>query len=325
MRGKGLAGRRSTRRAGKTGFTLIELLVVIAIIAVLAALLLPALEMARDSARQTLCMSNMRQVYVLSEMFKGDEEAVLPAWYWDHHPDGLQPSDVWGLGSRFNWTFDYFPHVLMDLGYLSEGHRASSPSWEQLEKMAGGVLGCPNGYAPEDSGHDRLSELANDWDKLTRFMPVVTNTAHNSTTCPDCGQYWAGASSTTQKCLTAYFINMDAGSWWWYPSSRQNRPNHGCYKLARWNIPGSSSGGRLSEIGYIFESNTGMVDSVHWKTMYSSSIGSWSLDGVKYGPTARHWRGTGSNFIYADGHPGKLESHYYDPESGNKSWPFYWN
>lgn len=65
---------------GRRAFTLIELLVVIAIIAILAAILFPVFAQAKESARQSTCLSNMRQIGVASMMYAGDSNDVYPAW-----------------------------------------------------------------------------------------------------------------------------------------------------------------------------------------------------------------------------------------------------
>jgi prepilin-type N-terminal cleavage/methylation domain-containing protein/prepilin-type processing-associated H-X9-DG protein len=59
------------------GFTLIELLVVIAIIAILAAILFPVFAQARDKARQTACLSNMKQMSTAMMMYAQDAEETL--------------------------------------------------------------------------------------------------------------------------------------------------------------------------------------------------------------------------------------------------------
>jgi len=61
-----------------SAFTLIELLVVIAIIAILAAILFPVLTQARESAKKTVEMSNMKQVGLATIMYQGDADDSLP-------------------------------------------------------------------------------------------------------------------------------------------------------------------------------------------------------------------------------------------------------
>ena len=73
------------RRQG--GFTLIELLVVIAIIAILAAILFPVFAAAREKARQTACLSNLRQVGLANQMYAQDYDETYTNTEWGGNID----------------------------------------------------------------------------------------------------------------------------------------------------------------------------------------------------------------------------------------------
>src|SRR5256712_9936832 len=73
----------------KRGFTLVELLVVIAIIAILAAILFPVFAHAREKARQTSCLSNLKQLGAAMLMYAQDyDERFCPVLA---RPDRKQP------------------------------------------------------------------------------------------------------------------------------------------------------------------------------------------------------------------------------------------
>jgi prepilin-type N-terminal cleavage/methylation domain-containing protein len=75
------------RRPARAGFTLIELLVVIAIIAILAAILFPVFARAREQARKSVCLSNMKQIGLALGMYMQDYDQVFP-------PGGLKSWEV---------------------------------------------------------------------------------------------------------------------------------------------------------------------------------------------------------------------------------------
>ena len=77
---------RNAFRYGEAGFTLIELLVVIGIICILAAILFPVFARAREKGRQTVCLSNMKQLAYAVYMYAGENDEFMPPYWvpvWD--------------------------------------------------------------------------------------------------------------------------------------------------------------------------------------------------------------------------------------------------
>ena len=102
-----------TRKA----FTLVELLVVIAIIGILVALLLPAIQMAREAARRSSCSNNLKQIGLGLTMYH-DTFGQLPAGWRARDPDGDADHD-WLGQPGWGWAAAILPYVEQDA--VSEG------------------------------------------------------------------------------------------------------------------------------------------------------------------------------------------------------------
>ncbi len=102
--------RQTPYRGGDRGFTLIELLTVISIIAVLAAILFPVFAQAREMARGTACISNIRSIGTAVAMYAQDyDETVIP---WRNCPVQI-PGGVTPIGEQVaaTWTTTIQPYV----------------------------------------------------------------------------------------------------------------------------------------------------------------------------------------------------------------------
>ncbi|WP_442485214.1 DUF1559 family PulG-like putative transporter [Aeoliella sp. SH292] len=102
----------------RSGFTLVELLVVIAIIGILVALLLPAVQAAREAARRTQCQNQVKQL-ALGCIMHHDTYKFFPSGGWGYYWTG-DPDAGAGKSQPGGWTFSILPFIeqqtLFDMG-----------------------------------------------------------------------------------------------------------------------------------------------------------------------------------------------------------------
>jgi prepilin-type N-terminal cleavage/methylation domain-containing protein/prepilin-type processing-associated H-X9-DG protein len=97
------------RSAGRPGFTLIELLVVIAIIGVLVALLLPAVQSAREAARRVQCVNNLKQIGLALHNYEGTHQTFPPGYVSNFDVQGNDTGPGWGWATMLLPPFEQTP------------------------------------------------------------------------------------------------------------------------------------------------------------------------------------------------------------------------
>ena len=143
--------RKNNRPYAFRAFTLVELLVVIAIIGILVALLLPAIQAARESARRSQCVNNLKQIG-LACLNHADTHKYFPSggWGFDWTADANRG---YGPDQPGSWIYNILDYVEEgNLRSLGKGLTTTSPAFQRasitLHQTPIAVFNCPSRRAP---------------------------------------------------------------------------------------------------------------------------------------------------------------------------------
>ena len=156
---------RRSKQVLSTGFTLVELLVVIAIIGILVALLLPAVQAARESARRTQCKNNLKQLALACLTYHDAKRTFPNGSDWDPGLRTLEYGSTRNL--RSNWLIQILPQLEQQTVYDVFDFSASlaDPVNELPRSTVISALVCPSDFGHETpfDGTGANEDLGANW------------------------------------------------------------------------------------------------------------------------------------------------------------------
>ena len=209
----------------RKGFTLIELLVVIAIIAILAAILFPVFAKAREKARQTACLSNLKQLGTGWQMYAQDYDGkLMGTWY-----DGVPWTGTW----RY-WYEIVYPYVKNDKIFYCPSYGGATrpdmsygiPAWYSGGATDSDISAMPYGVS------DTIQIMETTWGVLDG--PTFFNSYHSSVAD-------ARLRDDHNNGLNVTFADGHAK---WMKVNQINR--YQCAPASWWNIFGIADDGKLT-------------------------------------------------------------------------------